>query len=274
MDYFKDKVTIVTGGASGIGRALCEELGEREAVLIVADINKEGAHQTASSINKSGGRAQAVHVDVSEAENVQNLIDETALIYGRLDCIINNAGICVKGEVRDINLASWRDIINVNQFGVLYGTISAYSLMVRQGFGHIVNIASLAGLVSYPVSVPYAVAKHAVVGLSTSLRVEAADLGVRVSVVCPGYVKTGISEASPIFKANREDVLTQYKSIKKMNPTKAAKIILQGVARNQGIIVFPFKARLRWWLFRIYPALLFSLGQKIVRDFRILRSEQ
>lgn len=274
MDYFKNKVTIVTGAASGIGRSLCEKLGERGAVLIAADINKEGARQTASSITKSGGQAQAVHLDVSHAENVQALINKIASKYGRLDYIFNNAGIWIKGEVRDIDLGYWRNIINVNQFGVLYCTIAAYSLMVKQGFGHIVNIASLAGLVGYPVSVPYAVTKHAVVGLSNSLRLEAADLGVKVSTVCPGYVQTNISEAAPILKANREDVLAQRKRIKKMDVTRAAKIILRGVARNRGIIIFPFKARLQWWFFRIYPPFLFSFGKKIVKDFRILRSDQ
>ena len=273
LDCFKDKVTIVTGGASGIGRALCEELSERGAVLNVADITKEKARQTASSVTNSGGRAQAAYLDVSQVENVQKLIDETVSNYGQLDYIFNNAGIWIKGEVRDIDLLYWQTIINVNQFGVIYGTVAAYSLMVKQGFGHIVNIASLAGLVGYPVSVPYAVTKYAVVGLSTSLRIEAAELGVRVSVVCPGYVRTTITDEAPILMANREDVLAQGKLIKKMDVTRAAKIILRGVALNRPIIIFPFKARLQWWFFRIYPGFLFSFGKKIVKDFRKLRSD-
>ncbi len=85
-------------------------------------------------------------------------------------------------------------------------------------------------------------------------------MGVKVSVVCPGYIQTNISEAAPILKANREDVLAQRKRIKKMDVTRAAKIILRGVARNRGIIIFPFKARLQWWFFRIYPPFLFSFG--------------
>jgi NAD(P)-dependent dehydrogenase (short-subunit alcohol dehydrogenase family) len=272
MDIFQDKVAIVTGGASGIGRALCQELGQRGAAVIVADINDEGAEQVASAITAKR-QAEAVHLDVSQEESVQNLIDETASEHGRLDYIFNNAGIGIGGEVRDLNLEDWRTVIDVNLMGVLYGTTIAYKLMVQQGFGHIVNTASLAGLIGYPTNTPYATTKYAVIGLSNSLRLEAAELGVKVSVVCPGYVDTGIYAAAKVMnisQADKEKILSNI-PFKLMDVTKAAHAILRGVERNKAIITFPAHARLLWWLYRLHPSLLDPLGSRTVEELRAAR---
>lgn len=254
-DQFKDKVAIVTGGASGIGRALCEALSRRGACVIVADINTEGAQRVASAITTAGGRARAAHLDVVKDEGVRKLVDDTASEYRRLDYMFNNAGVNVsRGEMRDLTVEHWHSVIDVNLLGVLYGTIAAYSVMVQQGFGHIINTASLAGLLGFPTSIPYGVSKCALVGLSIPLRLEAADLGVKVSVVCPGEIRTN--------KPNQ-----RYK-FGLVDAEEAAEIILRGVAKNQAIIVFPLYARVLWRLNRLFPNLLFPLGRKMVRDFR------
>lgn len=272
MEYFRDKISIVTGAASGIGRALCEVLGQKEAVIIVADINTEGAQEVASTITKAGGRASSVHLDVTRAEDVTNIVNKVASEHGQIDYLFNNAGISVSGEVRDMNFEHWQKVIGVNLLGVIYGTTAAYPLMVKQGFGHIVNIASLAGLIGYPLNTPYATTKFAVVGLSISLRNEGADLGVKVSAVCPGYVQTGIYDATPILKADREKVLANI-PFKMMDVKKAAQLILKGVMRNKAIITFPFYAVFLWWLYRLHPALLSPLGRKGVKDFRAVRTQ-
>jgi short-subunit dehydrogenase len=144
--------------------------------------------------------------------------------------------------------------------------------MIKQKFGHIVNTASAWGLTPAPLDASYCTSKHGVVGLSTSLRAEAADLGVKVSVVCPGLVQTEIWETSLILNAKREDALALI-PLKMIKATRAAKAILLGVARNKAIIVFPLHARLMWWLYRIHPSILTPLNRKAVRDFRKIRSE-
>jgi len=270
MDAFKEKIAIVTGGASGMGRAVCEELSRRGSTVVVADINGEGAGQVASSINQTGGRARAAQVDVTREEEVRKLIDETASEHGRLDYMFNNAGICVVGEERDVSLDHWRSVLDVNLFGVIYGTTAAYSLMVKQGFGHIVNTASLAGLVPATQEISYTASKYAVVGISNALRVEGADLGVRVSVVCPGFVQTGIFDAIVAVNVDKEKLLASV-PFKNMEATKAAQEILRGVARNRAIIVFPSHARIMWWLYRLHPSLLIPVGRKMIRDFRACR---
>lgn len=269
---FKDKIVIVTGGASGIGRAVCNELGRRGAVLTLADIDTERLEKAASEISDAGGRARALRVDVTKADEVQKLVAETAGEHGRLDYIFNNAGIAIVGEVRDMTLDNWRKIVDVNLWGVIYGTMAAYPLMIEQGFGHIVNIASAAGLVGVPMLASYCTTKHAVVGLSTSLRHEAAALGVNVSVVCPGFIRTELFENAELLNARREEATAQVESISIKVESAALKII-RGVEKNKSIINFPFSARFLWWLHRLYPPSLSPLLAKGVRDFRAKRVE-
>lgn len=272
MGYFQNKTAIVTGGASGIGQMLCEELAARGAIVIVADLNLDGAQRVVSTIIKNGGRASAESLDVTKADSVRELVDRVAAEHGRLDFMFNNAGIGVGGEVRDLTPEHWRRIVEINLFGVISGTSAAYSVMVKQGFGHIVNTASVAGLIGSPTMTPYATTKYAVVGLSTSLRAEAKRLGVRVSVVCPGFIQTGIFEAATIVKSTSEAFLRQI-PFKLMDARAAARNILQGVERNRAIIVFPFYARFLWWLARINPGLLSPLTKKTVDDFRKSRRD-
>lgn len=276
MDHFKDKVAIVTGGASGIGQALCEELGRRGAAgVVVADVNVEGAHEVAAAITAVGGRAQAAELDVTQAEAVQALVEQTASQHGRLDLMFNNAGISTWGEMRDMTLDHWQRIVDVNLWGVIYGTMSAYGVMVGQGFGHIVNTASSAGLAPSPFATAYVTTKHGVVGLSTTLRVEGVGLGVKVSVVCPGFIRTGIGDAME-FVTQLEGGTKEFVAAaipKMMEPDDCARVILRGVERNKAIITVTGLARVAWWLNRLNPGLMLRLSLKMVSDTRAMRVE-
>ena len=248
---FRNCVAIVTGGASGIGRALCEDLAERGAVVVAADIALTGA----------------AHLDVRNAAAVQNLVEDTVRTHGRLDFMFNNAGIGVSGEVRELTLEDWRTVIDINLMGVIYGTRAAYTAMLAQHSGHIVNIASLAGLIFPPGLAPYDTAKAGVVALSAALRVEAAAFGVRVSVVCPGFVETAIYENAIGVKRDKQEVMDSIK-LPIMPVKDAARAILRGVERNQGTIVFPAHARVLWRLSRMHPALLRPLWRKVLERSR------
>jgi NAD(P)-dependent dehydrogenase (short-subunit alcohol dehydrogenase family) len=271
MGDLTQKVAIVTGGASGIGQALCQEMGRRGAIVIVADINMEGAQKVASAIASGGCLATPARIDVSKADDVQKLINETVSINKRVDYMFNNAGIGIVGEMRDMDLGLWGDIVNVNLWGVIHGTTSAYQVMVRQGFGHIVNTASVAGLVPIPMETAYVTTKYGVVGLSLSLRDEARQLGVKVSVVCPGFVRTEIYESATVLRVNRKDLIAHI-PFRPMNASRAARVILRGVSRNQAVITMPSHARIFWWLYRLHPVLLSYWARKIPRDFRRLRN--
>jgi len=266
------KVAIVTGGGSGIGEAVCRELGDRGAQVVVADINAEHAERVAAAIARGGGLAEARQVDVSDAEEVQRLVDETTSGHGRLDYQFNNAGIAIGGDVRDLTADHWRRVLDVDLNGVLYGTLAAYRVMTRQGSGHIVNTSSAAGLLPQPINAPYCTAKHAVVGLSLSLRLEGADLGVNVSVVCPGYVRTSMYQNVELVGLPRDVAGSGRAGVRMMEPAAAARTILDGVDRNQAVIAFPGYVPVIWRLTCLFPRLIDRPALRRVRQIRRRRT--
>ncbi len=274
MNKFKQKIAIITGGASGIGLSLCEELALRGAVVIIADINGEPAKKAADSIIKAGGKAEAATLDVTDIEKFKRLARGTVKKYGRLDYIFNNAGIVIKGEIDEYTIKDWRKIIDVNLLGVVNGINAAYPLMKAQGFGHIVNTASMAGLIPGPNYAPYCASKHAVIGLSTTLRAEVASFGVSVSVVCPGVVDTPILYENAIDKSSKKHVLKSREDVKKLIPfkalsaKKAAHKILRSAARNKGIIIVTGHARFMWLLYRAAPSMAIWIMKTSMQNYR------
>jgi NAD(P)-dependent dehydrogenase (short-subunit alcohol dehydrogenase family) len=268
-DSLSDKVAIVTGGGSGIGEALCRELARRGARVIVADINAGDAARVAAAITGHGGQATASTIDVTSEPDVRRLVEDTANTYGRLDYLFNNAGIAIGGGVLNLTLDHWRRVLDVDLYGVLHGVRAAYPIMARQGFGHIVNTSSADAFFPHPGNAPYCTAKHALVGLSLSLRLEGVDLGVKVSCVCPGFVRTNIYRNAEVVGVTLPpDVPREQLAgapAKMMEPSRAARVILDGVARNQALIVFP--ASIRWFrrAYNLFPRLT---ERELLRQFR------
>ena len=275
MQRFRDAVAVVTGGGMGLGEALCEELGRRGATVVIADIDIDAASATAARLQRSGVAARAVQVDVANDADVANLIETTVTEYGRLDYMVNNAGIAIGGDSRDLSVQQWRRVLDVDLLGVVYGTVHAYRVMARQGHGHIVNVSSLSGLIPQPGNAPYCTSKHGIVGLSLSLRFEGADLGVKVSAACPGDMKTKIYDNMVVMNMPREQVVTLSRHthylMPQMTAEAAARAILRGVARNRALIVFPTAVQLIWHVYRWFPGLLHRISLHRMRLFRRIR---
>ncbi len=264
---FAGKVVLITGGASGIGRAVGERLASLGARVFLADKNAAGADQTAAAIRARGGEANGLALDVTDADAYRRVVDELVEREKRIDYFFNNAGIAIGGEIRDLTLDVWRKVIDVNLWGVIHGVTAVYPHMLRQRSGHIVNTASMAGLVPFPGGAVYGVTKFGVVALSTALRAEGHALGVKVSVVCPGFIETPIYQAAIYVNVDREKMI-QAIPVKPIPVERCARVIVDGVARDKPIITVGKSAFVAWWFWRLAPSLFLQIAGRSLGDFR------
>jgi NAD(P)-dependent dehydrogenase (short-subunit alcohol dehydrogenase family) len=268
----KGKTAIITGAGGGIGRELSCRMGKRGAHVVACDLKESAASETAGLIISAGGSAEAKTLSVTDYEAVQALADEIFSSRGSIDYLFNNAGIGIGGEARDFSINDWRTVLDVNLYGVVNGVTAVYPMMAKQRSGHIVNTASLDGLVPFPMHVSYTASKYAVVGLSQALRIEGAPLGVRVSVACPGRVKTAIFDTTRLVNSDREKTMRIVKSAPAITAETCAQRIIAGMDRNEEMILPSAYARFMWNLERMSPELthgLMSFTQKWVSDFRL-----
>lgn len=266
--YFDDKIVIVTGAASGIGRALCAELARHAPRhLLLADINGDGLLTTRGLLPHVDTTSHVV--DVSSEHEVRDLFVEAVRRHGRIDVVFNNAGIAAGGEFQEYEFEDWDRLLKINLWSIIYGCTFAYRQMLRQRDGHIVNTSSLGGLVPEPMAVAYATTKHAVVGLSTTLRAEARAHGIKVSVACPGVIRTPIFDAAtyagPVDPAKVKAATLEHGALP---ADVCARRIVSGVARNKPIILVRRLDHLLWLLYRTSPSALNPLNSYLASYFR------
>jgi NAD(P)-dependent dehydrogenase (short-subunit alcohol dehydrogenase family) len=206
MKTFKDKVAVVTGAASGIGKGMAQTFVEAGMKVVLADIDEERLKKTTASLKDAGGDVIGILTDVSKPEQIQNLLEKTIKTYGAVHVLCNNAGVSYTGPSSwETALEGWRWVLDVNLIGVVNGIHTFMPIMLKQECeGHIVNTASGAGIVSNPFNAPYGVSKHGVVALSETLHDEMLTRGakIKVSVLCPGPINTDIFNS---VKRNRPE---------------------------------------------------------------------
>ena len=249
---FAGKQAIVTGAGSGIGAALCRALAAAGAQVVCTDIDGNAAARTAAPLGASSAR-----LDVTDAAAVQGCVDEVVDRTGRLDLMFNNAGIAWGGDTELLTLDQWNAIIDINVRGVVHGVAAAYPQMVKQGHGHLVNTASMAGLAAAGQITSYVMSKHAVVGLSLALRSEAAGRGVGVLAVCPGAVETPILDKGAVGGFVGRDYFVKGQGLKKpYDADRLARETLRAVTRNKALLVKPRLAHAQWLMVRAAPGLM------------------
>lgn len=258
--YYQGKIAIVTGAASGIGRELTVQLLAQGASVMATDVNRAGLESLQAEQAAVGGRLQVGVLDVTDRGACERLIHAVATEFGRLDLMFNNAGICIFGEVKNMTPDQWDRIIDINIRGVVHGTDIAYKIMCEQGHGHIVNTASGAGLMPIPLMTAYCTTKHAVVGLSTSLREEARRYNVNVSAICPGIISTNIVNATDSHDFDMQK-LHAKSPVKEVPVAAAVKIILKETAANKSKIVFPRDVRFTTKSYALMPDVYSFLAQ-------------
>ena len=250
------KTAMITGGGSGIGREIAVLLGKRGAHVAVCDLREDAAAETVERVRAAGASASAHALNVADAAAFQALADELRAAHEHIDYLFNNAGIGIGGEARDLSVADWHKVLDVNLNGVVHGVAAVYPHMAERKSGHIINTSSLDGLVPFPGHGGYTASKYAVVGLSHALRIEAAPLGVRVSVACPGRVKTPIYDNSPMVNYDRDKAMRIINAAPAISPETCARRILRGMDRNQGLILTSEFVRVLWRLERAAPELM------------------
>ncbi len=197
MDPFKERVAVITGGAGGIGAALGNAFAARGAKLVLADLDEKGLGGVVRDLEKSGAQVLGVPTDVSKPESVEALAEATLHRFGAVHVVCNNAGVATFGPIAKSTRKDWEFTMNVNFWGVVNGVQSFVPRLIAQGQGgHVVNTASMAGLVGMRWLGVYCASKFAVVGLTESLFVELRDQGIGASVLCPMIVQTNINENS------------------------------------------------------------------------------
>lgn len=250
------RTAVVTGAGSGIGRSLALLLAARGASLHLADLRGPAAEAVAELVRAEGGTAHAHTVDVADPAAVEALAD-AAFAGGPVDLLFNNAGIGLAGDVVDTELADWKRLLDVNLMGVVHGLRSFLPRLTAQASPvHVVNTASMAGLVAVPGLAAYSATKHAVVGLTEALALELRHTNVRVSALCPGVIATDIVSTSTMRGAWAERQARTVELYRKRgtSPDVVAAQTLLGIDRGRVIIVSPrYQVLPHWLLARVVP---------------------
>jgi len=255
-ERFSGKVVAITGGAKGLGRGLTEALAQAGAKLVVGDIDITAAEALCAELSRNGHAAVAIDVDVTDPASVERLVDETVARHGRIDYMINNAGIAAAGEFEQVPAETMRRVIEIDLLGAAYGTLSAYRQMLRQRGGHIVNVASMLALFPNPMSAAYVAAKYGLRGLTRSVMAEGAAYGIHFTTICPGYIATNLFEAGSFAGSMQKDHVVERIPFRLIDVETAVQRTLAAVAARKPIAVFPFYARVLWWMERLSPRLM------------------
>lgn len=256
MKAFADRVVVVTGAGSGIGRATALAFGREGARLHLVDVHRGRLQAVVSELQALGAWVSGHALDVRDAQAVEALAAEVYERWGRVDVLVNNAGVGHSALVQETPLEDWKWVLDVNLWGVVHGVHSFGPRMIDQGGdAHIVNVASIAGMVGIPSMAPYCASKFAVVGLSESLGAELAPHGICVTALCPGVVSTDIVRAGRLegaVSASKQRVLDFYRR-RGLPPEKVARDVLRAVRKNRPVQLTVRGARPLLWLRRLSP---------------------
>ena len=242
MKYYDQKVCVVTGAASGIGRACALALGSFGAKTIITDIRKEMLDETADLIKAAGGHAETHLVDVANRDAVYDLAGHVEKNYGAADFVLNNAGVAMGAPVYELGIDDFNWLMDIDFWGVVYGTQAFLPQMRARNSGNIANVSSVFGLFSFPEQSAYNAAKFAVLGFTDAARHDLADTNIGVTTIHPGGINTNIVRHArvgqdPEAETRRQEAIMMFEKFTMTQPEKAARIILKGVAKGKARIL-------------------------------------
>lgn len=265
MSQESKKRVAITGAASGLGRSLALHYARQGWNVALADINDIRGQETQQVILALGVDAFYTHVDVRDENSILKWKDAIVKRWGALDVIINNAGVAVHGAIDESPTADWDWIIDINLMGVVRGCRIFTSLFKAQGYGHVVNVASIAGLVYSPEMNSYNVTKAGVVALSETMKAELQPFGIKVSVVCPGFFQTNLTENTRSTNPNIKTMMNKLFAKSKLNADDIARIVFEKVKAGRFYILPHKDFAAFWYIKRLSPAFYFWAMSKMVR---------
>ncbi|MEP2777357.1 MAG: SDR family oxidoreductase [Luteolibacter sp.] len=266
---FAGATVVLTGAASGLGKAMTRLLADAGAEVFALDVNGAGLDRL---VEECPGNIHAVQADVTDLDAYRRIGERIIGLSGKVDYLFNNAGITLLGEAQNLPFPRWKTLMDINLMGAVNGTQVFYPSMIIRKSGRIINTASIAGTTGYATATAYTASKAAVLEFSRSLRAEAKNYGVGVSVACPGYVDTGIFAEDRIVGADRGQMIRDL-PVKMMSPDYAAGRLLDGVAKGKGTIIFPFSAKFLWTLSCWAPPLIRPFHKRFMRTFQAKKRE-
>ena len=250
----KDKVVIITGAAGGIGSATAHLFAKHGAILVLTDINKEGLEDLGALLKDSGADTMLIEHDVADPESWQSIMEKVRQKYGKVDILINNAGVVQPGAAEKIPLEEVQNQLSVNLSGTIHGCRAALGIMKPQNFGKIVNIASLGGIVPLPGEAVYSATKYAIRGYSLSLHAELRRTPVGVTVVCPDSVDTPQHDYELLY----DDAYLSFLG-KPLKPEQATKGILKAVRKKKPEVMIPTSMGILCRIGIAFPKIFFSV---------------
>jgi NAD(P)-dependent dehydrogenase (short-subunit alcohol dehydrogenase family) len=233
MDNLRDKVAVITGAASGIGRAIAVALAARGTHPVLVDIDEDGVRVLAEELSDQGASVLAHRADVSDPVAFEGIRDAALRRFGRVDIVVNNVGVLTNGLPEDIPLSEWQRIIDINLMSVVRSNAAFLPLLLHQGSGHLVNTASFAGLFTYSYDrQPYAATKAAIVQISEGLAIYLRPKNIGVTLLCPGPVLTNIAAAIPRFGTGAP-LRTPGEQFELLDPAAVGELVADAILRNR-----------------------------------------
>jgi NAD(P)-dependent dehydrogenase (short-subunit alcohol dehydrogenase family) len=252
------KRVFITGGASGFGRALAERWGRAGARVCIGDIHDARGAETLTALKALGATAHSLRCDVTKEDDLQAASDWLEESWGGVDIVVNNAGVAIGGGITEISLDDWRWIVDINLLGVVRGCKVFTPLFRKQQGGHFVNISSMAGLIHPPMMSAYNATKAAVVALSETLRVELAPHHIAVTVVCPSFFRTNLTETMRSGNADVARITNKLVNNAKRGADEIAELTFRGVERGDFHVLTHTDGKVAWMLKRLAPFSLYA----------------
>ncbi len=259
MKKFPEKRIVITGGGSGLGRTLALDFAKMGWKVAVSDIDEDRAEETARAVDSAGGTGLAVYGDVAKLEDVENLARTVTVEWGGADIIVNNAGVPVVGFVDKIPMEDWKWEIDINLLGVIHGCRTFLPIFRRQGGGHIVNIASSAGICSLAEMGPYNVTKAGVISLSETLKVELSGQNIGISVACPTFFKTNLMDQCRYTDDHQVNMANAFFAKSMYSAEDVSRHIIRSIEKNRLYVLTQMDARFFWRIKRLMPQTFFTI---------------